>query len=320
MVQGTPRRMRERARRVEPVTAPVFAGLAFLAFATACLLAAAGAAFALGLPYYLTPAELRLDHPLHDRFAPGAPVGLLLGAVGAALMGILLLYSVRKWLPFLPMGSPRFWMRFHLTAGLLGPLFIVLHGGFVAPTGFIAVGFWCMALVAASGFFGRYLFGYLPASAQGRRLDLDALNESLAELRARLVDETSEVGTAGDARPRDLVAEAVSLARDFDGEAETLLELVMLDHEVRRRADLIRIHLRRARLEPGVQREAEATLVAQLAIRRSIGGFEVARRLLRFWNLLHQPLAAGMYCIAALHVLNAILFGGAVPTLLGMFR
>ncbi|MEZ4237546.1 MAG: hypothetical protein R3F59_15650 [Myxococcota bacterium] len=78
----------------------------------------------------------------------------------------------------------------------------------------------------------------------------------------------------------------------------------------------MKILLRRAGLDPEVRREAQRTLVTELGIRRAIGGFEVARRLFRFWSLLHQPLAAGMYCIAVLHVLNAILFGGAVPTLL----
>ncbi|MEZ4237547.1 MAG: hypothetical protein R3F59_15655 [Myxococcota bacterium] len=166
MVQGTPR-VERKALRLEPITVWGFVGWAFLSFLTATLLGIALVTFAGGLPYYLTPIYQRPDHPMDALWASGKPYGLVLGIIGAGLMSVLLLYSVRKWIPILPMGSARFWMRFHLTAGLLGPLFIVLHSAFAPPSGFVGVGFWCMLLVAASGFFGRYLFGYLPPRRRG---------------------------------------------------------------------------------------------------------------------------------------------------------
>lgn len=267
-----------------------------------------------GLPYWLTPTGLRPDHSLHPWFGSGSIVGLLVGIVGTGLMTVLLLYSVRKWIPFLEfMGTSQFWMRFHMLCGLLGPLFILVHGGLKLPSGFIGIGFWCMVLVAVSGFFGRYLFGYFPATAAGLRLDLEAEQRRLADLRARLVAETQDAGVS------EQVGTAMRLARDVYFEPRSLGELVVLDADVRRRADLIRIMLHRAGLPSDARVRAERTLLQQLATRRNMAGFEVARKFLRYWNLFHQPLALAMYLIVIVHILNAFLFGGVIPTLLGGF-
>jgi hypothetical protein len=286
-------------------------GWVFLVTSTAALVGVGGLVTVVGLPYWLVSPAERPDHPLHATFAPGALLGILLGIVGTGLMVVLLLYSLHKWVPFLSgMGSSQFWMRFHLLAGLLGPFYIVLHGGLKMPTGFIGIGFWCMVLVAMSGFFGRYLFGYFPAAAQGLRSDLQREVERLNETRAQLVSATRD----GDA---ELIGRAVKLARDLTFEPRGLGELVVLDADVRRRTDLIRVLLHRARLPVEVRRTAERALLAQLTARRNLAGFDVARRLLRYWSLFHQPLAFAMYAIAAVHILNALLFGRVLVILFG---
>jgi hypothetical protein len=286
-------------------------GWVFLVTSTT-LLTLVGAAVALaGTPYWLVSPELRPDHPLHQTYAPGALLGILLGIVGTGLMLVVLLYSVHKWIPFLSgLGSSQFWMRFHLLAGLLGPFYIVLHGGLKMPSGFIGIGFWCMILVAISGFFGRYLFGYFPAAAQGLREDLQREVKRLDETRAQLVAATRD----GDV---DSIGRAVKLARDLTFEPTGLAQLVVLDADVRRRGDLIRVLLHRANLPAAVRRRAERSLLDQLTARRNLAGFEVARRLLRYWSLFHQPLAFAMYAISAVHILNALLFGRVLLVLFG---
>ena len=227
-------------------------------------------------------------------------------------MVILLLYSVHKWIPFLQfMGSSQFWMRFHLLAGLLGPLYILLHGSLKMPSGFIGLGFWFMTGVAVSGFFGRYLFGYFPAAAQGIRADLAKEVKRLDETRAQLVAATRDAHS-------QQVGEAVRLARDLTLEPRNLSELLVLDADVRRRADLVRILLHRAGLPAEVRGRAERTLLAQLTARRNLAGFDVARRLFRYWSLFHQPIAFAMYLIVTVHILNAVFFGGALQKLVGV--
>ena len=198
----------------------------------------------------------------------------------------------------------------HVICGLLGPLFIVLHGGMTLPDGFTGIGFWCMVLVAVSGFFGRYLFGYFPQTAHDLRGNLQQAQERLSKLRAQLVAETRDATV-------EAVGKAVKLVKNFEFEPQSIGELIILDAEVRRRADLVRIMLHRAKLERPARRRAESTLLEQLAMRRSLAGWEVARKLLRYWNLFHQPLAIAMYLIVVVHILYAVVFGGVIATLLG---
>ncbi|MEQ1568952.1 MAG: hypothetical protein ABMA64_25160 [Myxococcota bacterium] len=264
-----------------------------------------------GAPYYLSPGSAHPAHPLDTYYGSGRPIGLLLGIVGASLMVVLLMYSVRKWVPFLGfLGSSQFWMRFHLVCGLLGPAYILLHAELKPPSGFVAIGFWCMVLVALSGFFGRYLFGYFPQTAADMKLDLETSHRRIGELKAQLVAETRDAKGAK-------LSGAVALAGDLRFEPRTLGELMVLDADVRRRTELVKILLFRAGLPADVRKRAEKLLVAQLQLRRTMAGYDVARRLLRYWNLFHQPLALAMYLIMIVHILNAVIFGGSVKVLLG---
>ncbi|MBX2800702.1 MAG: hypothetical protein KTR31_23680 [Myxococcales bacterium] len=235
-------------------------------------------------------------------------MGVLLGLIGSGLMYGMLLYTARKWFPFLSfLGNMQFWMRVHVICGLIGPLFILLHGELQLPSGFIGIGFWCMILVALSGFFGRYLFGYFPQTAHGLRVDLQAAQQRLASLRAQLVTETRDAGTKA-------VGKAVRLVKNFEFEPRSVGELIILDAEVRRRADLVRIMLHRSGIGRKARRRAERTLLEQLSMRRNLAGWDVARRLLRYWNLFHQPLAIAMYFISTIHIFNAVFFGGVLTT------
>ena len=254
------------------------------------LLVVAGITLVVGFPYYSTPMELRAEHELRPYFDGGGRVGLWLGLVGSGLMLMLLVYSLRKWVPSLKfLGEMQFWMSIHVMAGLLGPSFIVLHGAFNPfPHGSIGIGFWCMVFVAFSGFFGRYLFGFFPSTAHGLQVDLRAAKKQLTDLRAELVAQTRDVSHDG-------IGKAVRLVKNFDYEPRSIGGLVILDAEVRRRTDLVRIMLHRADMADEVRGRAEQALTAQLNLNRSVAGWIVARRLLRYWNLFHQPLAIAMY-------------------------
>jgi len=197
-----------------------------------------------------------------------------------------------------------------MVCGVMGPVFIILHGAMKMPSGSVGIAFWCMILVSLSGLFGRYLFGHFPKAAAGRRLDLQFARESLSELRAQLVAETRDA-------TGDQVGEAITVARELHDEPKTFVGLLMLDLEVRRRIDVVKVLLWRAGLPTNVRNRARRTLVSQLRMKRSLASWEVARRLFRYWHLFHQPLALAMYMIAVIHIFNAILFGGVFKTLMG---
>ena len=277
-------------------------------FAGGLAVIAAGS-LVIGRGYYLLDSDLRPGHELHGLLAPGAPGGVALGVVGTVLMLAMLLYSVRKrfararWPGPLPD-----WLRFHIICGVMGPILIVIHGGFTLPRGLVAIGFWCMVLVGLSGLFGRYLYGLFPRGTAGRELDMARAREELAELRARLVGQTSD--THGEE-----IGAAIRLSRRIDRPVRGVFDLAGLGSEVRRRSRRIRTLLAASPLDPCARVEVERMLVGQLKMQRGLEAWEVTRRLFRYWHLFHQPLARAMYLIVGVHVAVAVLFGGALVQL-----
>lgn len=291
-------------------------GWAILWALAAALVAFAGWVFALGMSsrYYLLPFEARPDHPLHEVLRPGGTVGVLLATVGTGLMLAMQLYTVRKLLPArTPVGSPAWWLRFHILCGLMGPALIVLHGGLYLPSGLVAVAFWCMLLVSASGAFGRYVYGWFPRSAAGTEMTMRSAAARISELRVELVELTG--GTCA-----DTIGEAVTLAHDLDHDVRGIPALITLDLEVRRRVRRIRHLLANGGLPAEVRDSAGRALVAQLKLKRGIQAWQVSQRLFKYWHLFHEPLAKAMYLIVAWHVFAALTFGGALETLLQWVR
>jgi hypothetical protein len=265
-----------------------------------------------GSDYFLLPRAERPDHLLHELLHAGGGVGLWLGVLGTGLMLIMHLYTLRKWfIGATWMGPIDQWLRFHIVCGVMGPAFIVAHAGFQLPTGMIAVGLWCMVLVALSGVFGRYVFGFLPRMSSGRALAWDEALGELVTLRSDLVAATSDSRSHA-------IGEAVALVEGLDQEADSLVGLVKLQWEVRRRQHRARELLAEAGLPDAVQADAHAVLTSQLRLKRGLEASRVAHRLLRYWHLFHRPLAKAMYAIVVLHVVLALMFGDAVGRMLSV--
>ena len=249
-----------------------------------------------GSPYYILSEAARPDHPLHIWFKPGSRVGLMCGVVGTVLMVVMLVYSVRKWAGQAPsLGAPEWWLRFHQVCGIMGPVFIILHSGIQWPSGLVAVGFWCMLLVALSGIFGRYLFGHFPKAVANKSQAIRHVRRQLHELRDRLVAET------GETEDGDLVR-AVQLSRTIEDRPDTLLG----------RREHVRVLIWRSKLTNPIKTAATRALIRQLDLAKSLASWNVARRLFRYWHVFHEPLAVAMYGIIVFHVTTALLFGGVL--------
>lgn len=264
----------------------------------------------IGWNYYVLPTELRPQHWLDAWLRPGGPVGVLLGLVGTLLLLGIVAYRVRKWLwRFKWLGSMTTWMQFHIVCGVVGPLYIIVHAGVAMPHGFIAVGFWCMVLVGLSGVFGRYVYGHLPGGTALE--DLERAKADLFRLRERLVLQTAGTGSAALAG----FGQAVDVARGLQSTPQSLAGLVRFDRDVREREQQIRRVLGTCQLPPMARRQAADNLLEQLRLHRNIGAWAACRRLFRYWHLFHMPLARAMYILVALHILNAVVLGGALLAL-----
>ncbi len=273
------------------------------------LIVCAIGALGLGHEYFLLDSTERPAHYLHDTLRPGGTLGAWLGVVGTALMIGMLLYSVRKrYATVTSLGPIVGWLRFHMICGVMGPVLIVIHGGFVWPKGLVAIGFWCMLMVSASGIFGRYVYGFFPRTTAGIEMDLERAQQALADLRARLVETTKEA-------QGDHIGLAVAEARDLELEINNLVDLVKLNLTVRRRSRRITAHLRASDLSREACASAREELIGQLHLKQSLATWEISRRLFRYWHLFHLPLAKAMYMIILIHIFNAVFFGGVLKAL-----
>ena len=108
------------------------------------------------------------------RYNIGSDFSIWLGIIGTALMAISAVYPFwRRLRIFRYVASNAMWFDFHMMAGIVGPMFIVLHSAlkldnWKSPA---LPAFWSMVIVVLSGVIGRYLYTQVPDMLNGRELE-----------------------------------------------------------------------------------------------------------------------------------------------------
>ena len=104
-------------------------------------------------------------------FRAGDELAVQCGLVGTALIMVAAIYPMfRRLRVFRWLASNTMWFDFHLMAGTVGPMFIVLHSAARLGT-WVDIALWSMVIVALSGFIGRYLYTQVPELSSGRELE-----------------------------------------------------------------------------------------------------------------------------------------------------
>ena len=266
----------------------------------------AGAASAAGLEYYLTPIQERPFTDGHEYFASSSLVGHGYGIAGSGFMLLgVLLYSVRKRVAALQkLGKLKHWLQVHIFFCTLGPFLILLHSTFRVG-GLVAISFWSMVLVVASGVFGRYLYVRIPKTLQGTFLSLEAIESKRAEALSLFQSENIFDGS--------VLAELTRRIRP--DEPRNLPHALFLglrwDFSRRRREKEIRSLLRTVGGPEPLRVELEKLAINEVRLGAQVALLGPFQRLFRYWHVFHLPLAIVMFLIFAVHVTVAILFGYA---------
>ncbi len=130
----------------------------------------------------------------------GSDFGYYLGLVGGLLMLSLLLYPLRKRLPSLErLGKMESWFKFHMIAGIGGPLLVLFHSTFRTGSLNGAMALYAMLLVACSGVVGRFIYRHIHQGLYGKHL---TLADATAELRASADTMGSVFALQPDIEPR----------------------------------------------------------------------------------------------------------------------
>lgn len=258
----------------------------------------------IGWDYYITPQVERAYHPQHDLFKPTGFIGHGLGILGTLLIitGVST-YSIRKRVRrFYRIGKLQHWLQFHIFLCTLGAAWVLLHTTFKF-SGLVAISFWSMMLVVASGIFGRYVYVRIPKTSDGSFWNLEHLERERAELSQQLEQvsglhfrDLSEAGFLIEAGRKSTLRGAIALAFQYDFRFFTsrkhwrrLLHRETLDSETE---------------------EAVKTIVKRLvtnAKQKSI--IQPFQKLFNYWHVFHIPLTAVMFIILGIHVIVALIFG-----------
>lgn len=260
-----------------------------------------------GAGFYATPLVERPHHPDYWLLKPGGARGHLVGVVGSTLMVVMLLYSLRRrWRPLRRFGALSSWLQFHIFCGVVGPLLVVLHSSFKV-TGLVALSFWSMIVVAASGVLGRYLYIQIPRRRSGDALTLEETEEHRRSLARRLVDDLG-------LDPAELEAIDALAATGLGPRAGLARVLLRLPWE----GLALRFRVRRylARVVPrgapaNLARQIGSAVAERALLERRILLWDRLHRLFHYWHVLHKPFAVVMYLFMIVHVAVALLTGYA---------
>lgn len=247
-----------------------------------------------------------LDRQLAD-IAFGRTPRFWLGVAGATMMGLLLLYPLRKLFGVGRFISVATWFHLHAVLGLLGPTLILYHCYFGTGSTPANVALFTMLAVVASGLFGRYVFTRLSAGHHGERKSasdhFEAAKGDLARLsatpsRGKLLEDLESferqmaVARGGDASRRSWSSAHEAQSRDLTQRA-----LWLLDNQgpqdgwssAQCREAKVRVH---------------AALTAHFQSLKRATRQSVYERLAGVWRLLHLPLFYVTVVATTIHVYN----------------
>ena len=131
------------------------------------------------LPLYLLLVLLTLGSWLVSRmgwFKAGDDLGYWIGVAGGVMLLLLFVYPLRKHFRiFQRLGRVKFWLWFHMTLGIGGPLLILVHSTFRIGSLNAGVALYSMIIVALSGVIGRFIYRRVHGGLNGQRASLREL-------------------------------------------------------------------------------------------------------------------------------------------------
>ncbi len=255
-----------------------------------------------GYTYYATPLQERPYSNDHTLFRPSGTVGQGLGILGSLMMLVgVSTYMLRKRSSLLQrFGTLRTWLTFHIFLCTLGPFLVLLHTTF--KFGNIAsISFWSMAIVVASGIFGRYVYVHIPKTANGQFYSANDLVRAQEALAQKLAELTS-LGPSHIER----LFQGFPVARSIPG---AIVNTLRFQLQKRRLHDRFRKALAAQGVAQDRAKAAVPLLFSHVELQqrqRTLGPFV---RAFGYWHVLHIPLALVMLAAFLIHIAVAIAFG-----------
>ena len=233
-------------------------------------------------------------------YRPGPGLSVYCGLAGTGLMIIAAIYPIfRRVKVFRWFASNTMWFDFHMMAGTVGPMFIILHSALKLDT-WVSAAFWSMIIVVVSGVLGRYLYTLVPALSSGVELEELDHERAFQAARPHFPVPMSEIDRElGEQRAK---AQGVAMSPSL---LRAMWWLIFQDV-----GKIPRTLARRGRLKQlGVDRRTRADLARRAGRMIVIARRQVvapkAQLLLHSWKKVHVPFTVLLTGFAVFHIWEA---------------
>ena len=257
-----------------------------------------------GMGYYSTRVAERHFHEQNELLKPTGLIGHGIGIAGSAFMiiGVFGYMARKRFRSLSRAGGIKYWLEFHIFLCTLGPILVLFHTSFKFG-GIVAVSFWSMVAVVASGVIGRFIYLQIPRTIQGSELslsDLSGLEDNLFEemqdqykvnyeIIARL---NIALGTSTSKENRNIILRIINRFR---------LERKLMKQ--------VKKELKPQQLPGKDYRKVVRLFKSKIILNRRIAWLSMMQNFLRYWHVAHLPFALIMLVIMIVHVIVAVLFG-----------
>jgi hypothetical protein len=257
-----------------------------------------------GYSYYLSSIEDRFFHPDHQSLKSSGVVGHGLGIIGSLMIMIGVgMYMIRKRIRrFSRVGILSHWLEFHIFLCVLGPILVLYHTAFLFG-GLVAVSFWSMVAVVASGVIGRYIYLQIPHTIEGGEMSLNEIDQTKVELNRRLV----QVYHLDDSSMEDIL-QAVKRRPDRSGNNlfKRMIDKFMFDIRIKSEIQVI---LKHHKISTNNIRQVFGLIDEEIKLNRKIDRLMMMQSLFKNWHIAHMPFALLMLIVMIVHVIVTIIFG-----------
>ena len=206
----------------------------------------------------------------------------------------------------------RNWLNFHMFLGITGPALITFHTTFKFH-GLIATSYWSMVLTVAFGILGRYIYLQITRSINGAEMGVKDIEKAIGGIERRLewnLDASTRPGVSRESLLR-LVNEIAEPPAENGGENafKALLAAVQTDLKNRYKSWKIRsLLMSKYGLGSRSGKEAAELIMKKAALIRKKNFLAASHKLLKYWHVVHIPLAIVMFTIMVLHVIIYYIF------------
>jgi hypothetical protein len=270
---------------------------AILLFSLAALLYA-------GTSYYQVPLEERYFHDNHQAFKPSGVIGHGLGVFGslAMLIGVGLYMARKRFRSMARLGLLKHWLEFHIFLCTLGPILVLFHTTFKFG-GIVAISFWSMVAVFASGIIGRFIYIQIPRTIEGRELSLGEVREMKKSL-----DEILETNQELDEESRNFIQHTI-VGQDEAASKQRVFSIFSDYFRDNKNAADIKSKLKRAGISKSETKRILKLVRNEMSLSRRINRLSLMQELFRYWHVAHLPFALVMIIIMLIHIGVTITFG-----------